>query len=123
MRRHRGWKAAANTIASVCLAIIFVVLSPVIIFLVLPLVMAAHRRRLQAAARAFECLSCGGILGPESLRLADAAWREHFRKLLEKHHRIRLLRYLHAICPACSARYTFVEHDRTFVPAPADRAL
>jgi hypothetical protein len=124
MRRRRGWSAALNGIALAFLAIIFVVLSPVIVFLVLPFVQFAYRKRLETAAHRFACLSCGRILGLESLRLADAAWGEHLRKLLENHHRVlRMVRHLHAICPACGARYAFVERERTFVPAPADRTF
>jgi hypothetical protein len=116
-----GWSATANGIALVFLAIIFVALSPVFAFLVLPFVEGAYRKRLEAAACAFECRCCGQVLGLESLRLADAAWREHCRELRENHRRIRRVRHLHAICPACGAHYTFVERERTFVRTPAMR--
>jgi hypothetical protein len=123
MQRHRGWRATANGILVLFLALIFVALSPVIIFVVLPIIQRIYRKRLEAVAGAFACLSCGGLLGHASLRLADAAWREHVRDLLAKYHRIRLVRHVHAICPACGARYMFVEHEKTFVPAPTDRAF
>jgi hypothetical protein len=45
------------------LALIFVALSPVIIFVVLPVIQRIYRKRLEAAACAFACLSCGGLLG------------------------------------------------------------
>jgi hypothetical protein len=103
----------------VCLAVIFVMLSPVIIFLVLPLATALYRRRLRSAACAFRCHSCDGILGLESLQLADAAIRELCSERSGSRYRVRFVRYLHAICPACGARYTFVERARTFMTAPA----
>jgi hypothetical protein len=39
-------------------------------------------------------------------------------ELREKHpgSRIRVVRYFHAICPACGAHYAFLERERTFVP-------
>jgi hypothetical protein len=101
--------------------VIFVVLSPVIIFLVLPWTVSSYRKRLEAAAGTFACLSCSRILGLESLQRADAAWRAYFDKLHEENPgcRIRVQRYVHAICPACGACYTFLERERAFVKAPA----
>jgi hypothetical protein len=100
------------------LAVIFVVLSPVIVFLVLPIAAWASRGWLESAARTFACLSCGGILGLEALRLADTAWSEHVHELREKHPFVlfRLVRNVHAICPTCGARYAYVERERTFAP-------
>jgi hypothetical protein len=123
MGRHGGWSAAASGIALVFLAVGLVVLSPVIVFLVVPFVVRRYRKRLEFAACAFRCRSCGGILGLESLRLADNAWRAYFQRRLEEHYRVRVVRHLHAICPACGVRYTFVERERTFVPARDDRTL
>lgn len=125
MRRRRGWKATANLVAAVLVAIVFVVFFPVIIFVVLPLAERSHRKRLEASACAFACLSCGRILGLESLQLGDAAWRAYVSELREKYPscRFRRVRHLHAICPACSAQYTFAEREKTFVPVPADRTF
>jgi len=110
-------------IAIILLAIILVVFLPVIIPVV-ALLDRAYRRRMRAAACAFTCLSCGSILGLESIRLADAAWSEHLRGLQAKYPwtRFRLVRRVHAICPACGARYTFLERERTFVRTRADGA-
>jgi hypothetical protein len=82
------------------LAIVLLVFLPVIIPVV-ALLDRAYRRRLRAAACAFACLSCGGILGLEAIRLADAAWDEHLRDLREKYPsiRFRLVRHVQAILP------------------------
>src|SRR5215831_248293 len=100
-------------IAAIFLAIVLVMFLPVIIPVV-ALLDRAYRKRLRAAACAFACLSCGGILGLEAIRLADGAWGEHLRELREKYPsiRFRLVRHVHAICPACRARYAFLEHER-----------
>lgn len=105
-----------RTIATMFLAIILLMFLPVIIPVV-ALLERAYRKRLRAAACAFACRSCGGILGLESIRLADAAWQEHLRELGEKYPstRFRLVRHVHAICPACRVRYSFLERERTFV--------
>jgi hypothetical protein len=103
-------------IAAIFLAIILLVFSPVIIPVV-AFLDRVYRKRLRAAACRFACLSCGGILGLESIRLADAQWDEHLRELQEKYPstRFRLVRHVRAICPACGVRYAFSERDRTFV--------
>ena len=110
-------------IATIFLVIVLLVLLPVIIPVV-ALLEFAYRKRLRTAACAFTCLSCGGILGLESIRLGDAAWAEHLRELREKYPptRFRLVRHVHAICPACGARYAFSERERTFVRTRADGA-
>jgi TRAP-type C4-dicarboxylate transport system permease small subunit len=111
-------------IAAIFLAIVLLVFLPVIIPVV-ALLDRAYRKRLRAAACAFACLSCGGILGLESIRLADAQWAEHLRELREKYPstRFRLVRHVRAICPACGVRYAFLEHERTFAQIRIDRGL
>jgi hypothetical protein len=111
-------------IAAIFLAIVLSVFLPVIIPLV-ALLDRAYRKRLRAAACAFACLSCGGILGLESIRLADAEWDERLRELREKYPstRFRLVRHVRAICPACGVRYAFSERERTFVQIRIDRGL
>jgi hypothetical protein len=121
-----GTRQRRNTrrIATIFLAIVLTVFLPVIIPVV-ALFDRAYRARLRAAACAFTCLSCGGILGLESIRLADVAWDEHLRELREKHPliRFRIVRHVRAICPACGVRYAFLEHERTFVQIRADKGL
>jgi len=111
-------------IAAIFLAIVLVMFLPVIIPVV-ALLDCVYRKRLRAAACAFACLSCGGILGLESIRLADAEWDEHLRELREKYPstRFRLVRHVPAICPACGVRYAFLERERTFVQTGADGGL
>jgi hypothetical protein len=107
-------------IAAIFLTIVLVVFLPVIIPVV-ALLDHIYRKRLRAAACAFACLSCGGILGLEAIRLADAQWEEHLRDLREKYPsiRFRLVRHVHAICPGCGVRYAFLERERTFVETDA----
>jgi hypothetical protein len=125
MRRRRGWRAKADLTVAIFMAVIFVVFFPVIVFVVLPLAERNYRKRLEAAARAFACLSCGRILGFEAIQLGDAAWRAYLSELRDKYpsRRFRLVRHLHAVCPACGAHYTFVERERTFVRVRADRTF
>jgi len=105
-----------RAIALIFLATVLLVYLPAIIPVV-ALLDLAYRKRLKAAGCAFACLSCRGILGFESIRLADTAWAEHMRELGAKYPstRFRLVRHLHAICPRCGARYAFLERERTFV--------
>jgi hypothetical protein len=109
-----------RAIATIFLATVLLVFLPVIIPVV-ALLDLAYRKRLRAAACAFVCLSCGGILGLESIRLADAAWEEHMRELRAKYPsiRFRLVRHVHAICPRCGVRYAFLARQRTFVQTGA----
>ena len=111
-------------IAAIFLAIVLLVFLPVIIPVV-ALLDRAYRKQLRAAACAFACLSCGGILGLESIRLADAQWDEHLRELREKYPstRFRLVRHVRAICPGCGVRYAFLERERTFVQTGAGGGL
>ena len=111
-------------IATIFLVIVLLVLLPVIIPVV-ALLDRVYRKRLRAVACAFACLSCGGTLGLESIRLADAQWDEHLRELREKYPsiRFRLMRHVRAICPACGVRYAFLERERTFVQTDADGGL
>jgi hypothetical protein len=103
-----------------------VIVSMVLLILLLPAIVPVvglshrlYRKRLRAAARALACLSCGVVLGLESVRLADAAWDGHMRELRAKHPtiRFRVVRRVHAICPECDAHYTFLERDRASVLA------
>jgi hypothetical protein len=111
-------------IATIFPAIVLMVFLPVIIPVV-ALLDRAYRKRLRAAAGVFACLSCGRILGLESIRLADAAWDEHMRDLRAKYPstRFRLVRHVHAICLGCGVHYAFLEHERTFVQTGADSSL
>jgi hypothetical protein len=111
-------------IAAIFLAIVLLLFLPVIIPVV-ALLDRVYRKRLRAAACAFACLSCGGTLGLESIRLADAQWDEHLRELREKYPstRFRRVRHVRAICPACRVRYAFLERERTFVQTDADGGL
>ena len=119
---RRKWDGVVLGIATIGLLILLIVLLPMIIPVV-ALLDFIYRKRLKAAACTFACLSCGGILGLESIRLADETWAKRLRELQEKSPgiRFRLVRHLHAICPACGACYAFLKGERTFRRLRADR--
>jgi hypothetical protein len=106
-------------IAITLLAIVFIVLSPVIIPVV-ALLHRAYRRRLAAVACTFACLSCGRMLGPDAAALADAEWEATRQQRQEDGPRLwrggrRMVRDLDAICPSCGARYAYSDATRTLV--------
>jgi predicted RNA-binding Zn-ribbon protein involved in translation (DUF1610 family) len=74
------------------------------------------RRRLRIAAKSQACPSCGRILGIEALHVADERWRAHIAELHRSHpgSRFRVVRLVHAICPACGAQLSFRERSGTF---------
>jgi hypothetical protein len=74
------------------------------------------RRRLRIAANSHACPSCGRILGIEALHLADERWRAHVAELHRSHPgvRFRLVRLIHAICPACGTELSFRKESGTF---------
>jgi hypothetical protein len=98
----------------------FLLLVPVLLPIGLVL-HGTHRHRVRSAAGRFRCPGCGRVLGREAVRLADVAWDRRMREKREQHPdvRFRVLRDVHAICPACGRRYRFIENGRTFVDAPA----
>jgi hypothetical protein len=122
MRTRHRWDKIARNVAFEFLIIVSVVLVIVLSPVIIPLAVLSHsfyRKRLIAAARAFRCLSCSAVLGAESIRLADVAWDAYMRQLRETRLGIifRVVRFFHAICPACGAYYAFLERERSFVVA------
>ena len=73
-----------------------------------------HRRRAAAKRRA--CPSCGRILGIEALYEADEYWRDYVAELHRANPgvKLRLVRFVHAICVVCCARLAFHEQSRDF---------
>ncbi len=115
-RRYRRWHTAAAVAGSV----VAVILSPVL----LPIALLLHARdetRMRALADHFACLSCGGILGADLLRLADEAWSAHMAELTRGHGdrivRFRVEKRFDAICANCGTYHKFVPKDRTFILA------
>lgn len=96
--------------------ILFLLCSPVLI----PWGLVSYgfeKRRMRKAAESFRCISCGKVLGVAALALADRVCMENMEELRERHPgvRWRIVRTLHAICPACGTKYTYRERERTFV--------
>lgn len=108
-------------LAIILAGLLLVVFLPVI----LPVVAVSHwlsQWRMRAAARVFACPACGNVIGIEALRLAEEAWGRHMAEMHRENPGVRLrrsaqriVRHLNAICPHCSARYEFIERERTFV--------
>ena len=103
----------------VWLAVPFVI----VVFLFFPLwfpllIISVKRdeRRLRQVAESFACLKCGAVLGVAGIELANQAVAAAMDELRRQHPdcRFRVVRTLHAICPACGTRYTFLENERTF---------
>ena len=108
-----------RTIPLTLLAISFIVFLPVIIPVGLSAVAISNHRKRRAAA-SFRCTTCGQVLGPESIRIADEEFRKRMEELRKSHPftKFRIVRTCHAICVTCGARYTFQEKERTFVSEP-----
>jgi hypothetical protein len=107
-----------NTAIAVITAIAGLILSPVL----LPIALFLHSRdqkRMHVLAEIFACLSCGRILGADSLRLADEVWAVHLAELARDYEgtgiRYRVVRNFDAICPHCGTYHKFMPKDRTFV--------
>jgi hypothetical protein len=120
MPRH-DWSGIARHVLFASTVTVLIVLLIVLLPVIIPLAEWSHsvyRKRLIAAARSLACLSCGAVLGLESIRLADAACEERMRELRVKHPaiRFRVVQHIHAICPVCGAQYTFLERERALVP-------
>jgi len=92
----------------------FVLLLPVIIPCAIVLVMVEEHRKRKSAG-GFVCLTCGKVLGVESLKLSDEEQRKLAAERPDECMR-RMVRTCHAICPSCGTRYTYVSEKRTFVP-------
>jgi hypothetical protein len=107
---------ARRTIAVHLLAVAVVLLLPVIIPAGVVLGAVEDRRKLKAAA-SFPCVTCGALLGPAAVRLADEQWRKHVSDLRRAHPfvKFRLVRTCHATCTTCGTRYKFDDKERTFV--------
>ena len=111
--------------------------SPVLITYGAIMSLVAYRRKIKDA-NAFHCPDCGNIVGKEGLRLADKEWPERKAALQDKHPRIKfghatephIVRWLHAICPVCGKRFSYLNMTRRFKPelkaahekTPADEA-
>jgi hypothetical protein len=101
--------------------IVFVILLPVM----LPIALFLHSRdekRMRALAETFLCLSCGLVLGAESLKLADEAWANYVAKLNETNdgstlYRRRIVKGYDAICPHCGTYHSYASKERTFILA------
>lgn len=70
---------------------------------------ALSARRLRYTAQIAPCPNCGQPLGERSVALADEAWRDHVAALhrLAPGVRLRLIRFVQAICPGCGTQLRF----------------
>ena|SRR5688572_2562104 len=76
------------------------------------------KHRIRKAARTFNCTVCGRPLGVVAVKLANRAVAKEAEQRRREHPRVRyrIIRTLHAICPACDARFAFDETLHTFIP-------
>ena len=75
-----------------------------------------RRRQLLALTRR-PCVVCGGSLDHRALDLAEATWTSRVAAMHEERPNVmfRLVRRLHAVCPACGAEYEWDEASRLFL--------
>ena len=107
-----GLKGPATCLLVVAALMALLVALPILIPL-LAVDQAVTRRRKLAALAAAPCAVCGSSLSPDALDLADAAWRS--TPTVQPAMRLRrVVRRLHAICPACGARYEWDGARRQF---------
>ena len=87
--------------------------------LAVPIAIVLHirdRRRMRVVAERTRCECCGAVLGVASLPGADtegtrrAAALQHTQLMM----RLRLIRYVWAICAACGAEYDYDAGAHTF---------
>ena len=75
-----------------------------------------RRRQLLALARR-PCAVCSSSLDCRALDLADATWTNWVAAMQAERPYVmfRLVRRLHAVCPACGAEYEWDEASRSFL--------
>ena len=74
------------------------------------------RRRQLLALAGQPCAVCNSSLDHGALDLADALWADRVAVMRAEHPgmRLRLVRRLHAVCPACDAEYEWDGACRSF---------
>ncbi len=107
-----GLKGPATCLLVVAALMALLVALPILLP-ILAVDQAITRRRKLAALAAAPCAVCGSSLSPDALELADAAWGP--AQAVHPTVRLRrMVRRLHAICPACGARYEWGGARRQF---------
>ncbi|MGI4939554.1 MAG: hypothetical protein ACRYHQ_03115 [Janthinobacterium lividum] len=100
-----------------CLVVLAVMLTLLVALPVLIPVLAVDqavtRRRKLAALASTCCAVCGSSLPPDALDLADATWGSGGTARSTMRLR-RVVRRLHAVCPACGAGYEWDGAHRRF---------
>jgi len=110
-----------NALLIPVLAIGFLVTLPVLLTVSLALLWL-DRRRLRLSAALSPCRFCGCVLGQKSIELANAKWadlmeeKKHESLRLIRRVKLRMVRNMDAICPACGAIYIFDRESRIFHP-------
>lgn len=116
---HATWGAACRCAFGAAiiggLALLLFALPFILPFLVLD--QKRTRRRQLFALSGRPCVVCSSSLDHRALELADAAWASRVAAMrAERPHVMpRLVRRLHAICPACGAEYEWDEASRLFL--------
>ena len=94
-------------------AVAALVLALPVLIVLLSMDQAITRRRQLAVLTSTGCIACGSPLNPDALDVADKVWRSEHVELPGMRLR-RMIRRLHAICPACGARYEWDGTQRQF---------
>lgn len=111
-RIFAGLKGTATCLLVVTALLALLLALPILLPL-LAVDQAVTRRRKLAALAANPCAVCGSSLSPDALDLADAVWGS--APSVQPTMRLRrVVRRLHAICPACGARYEWDGPRRQF---------
>ena len=116
---HAAWGGACG-----CALGIAIIGGMVLLLFALPVILPflawdqkrTRRRQLLALAR-HPCVVCGSSLDYRALDLADATWTSRVAAMQagRPHVMLRLVRRLHAVCPACGAEYEWDEASRSFL--------
>ena len=97
--------------------VVFVLASPVLLPM-LAVVEWRARKRLKRSVTDFACIRCGTLLTAQAVRLADAYRKQQAIDLQRRfpQTRFRFMEAVHAICPACGAKYRYEEVQGVLLP-------
>lgn len=116
---HAAWGAACRCAFGAAIiggmVLLLVALPAILPFLVLD--QKRTRRRQLLALAGQPCAVCGSSLDHRALELADATWASQVAAMRAErpHVMLRLVRRLHAVCPACGAEYEWDGASRLFL--------
>ena len=115
---HAAWKAVRRCAfgAAIMGGMVLLLLALPLILPFLALDQKLTRRRQLLALAGRPCAVCTSSLDYRALDFADALWASRVAAMRAEHPgmRFRLVRHLHAVCPACDAEYEWNGACRSF---------